>query len=152
MTVNLEPERDYLYCLRKPRMRGEIWSSNSAPLCCIRGCKVENPIMVHLTNFSSHHSRSSSDASMSMANMTYATASPAATTGGQGNGPVSCQCPSRYRPYLGGKSYRESWHHSNRAPAFSHFLIDSNLSQSYHLSHLCSSQPLIFIHNGDNFG
>lgn len=35
--------------------------------------------------------RSSSDASMSMANMTYATSSPAATTGGQGSGPPVCQ-------------------------------------------------------------
>ncbi|KAJ5329834.1 transcriptional regulator family: GATA type zinc finger [Penicillium brevicompactum] len=52
--------------------------------------------MVHLTNFSSHHSRSSSDASMSMANMTYATASPAATTGGQGNGPVTCLSKLRH--------------------------------------------------------
>lgn len=35
--------------------------------------------------------RSSSDASMNMANMTYATSSPAATTGGQGSGPPVCQ-------------------------------------------------------------
>ena len=38
-----------------------------------------------LTGFHSE----SSNASLSMANMTYATASPAATTGGQGNNPVS---------------------------------------------------------------
>ena len=31
----------------------------------------------------------SGNASLSMANMTYATSSPAATTGGQGNNPVS---------------------------------------------------------------
>ncbi|KAF9248049.1 transcriptional regulator family: GATA type zinc finger [Penicillium roqueforti] len=35
--------------------------------------------------------RSSSDTSMGMANMTYATSSPAATTGGQGSGPPVCQ-------------------------------------------------------------
>ena len=77
---------------------------------------------------------SSSDASMSMANMTYATSSPAATTGGQGSGPVSV----KYMPYikklvialevLSLGSYLKSWRHSIRAPAFS-------LSLSTQISH-----------------
>jgi hypothetical protein len=109
-----------------------------------------SPVMEQLLITNVSHRRSSSDASMSMANMTYATSSPAATTAGQGNGPVSIVV--KLLSGLSLKSYQKSWHHSNRAPAFSHFLIDSNLSQSYHLSHLCSSLPLIFTHNGDNFG
>jgi GATA-binding protein len=75
-----------------------------------------------------------------MANMTYATSSPAATTGGQGSGPVSV----KYNIYA---LYQETCYRAGGlisgelskvlAPLdpctrFFPSLIDSNLSQSYH--------------------
>lgn len=71
-----------------------------------------------------------------MANMTYATSSPAATTGGQGSGPVSvkyniyalCEKLVIALEVLSLGSYLKSWRHSIRAPAFS-------LSLSTQISH-----------------
>lgn len=71
--------------------------------------------------------------------MTYATSSPAATTGGQGSGPVSVKYAyikkllSERSLSLG--SYRKSWRHSIRAPAFS-------LSLSTQISHNLIIHPL----------
>lgn len=113
----------YLVCVIFNRA---LESSNPAPHK--NSNQLANPYILTPFFFSS-----SSDASMNMANMTYATSSPAATTGGQGSGPVSVEiCPyikkllSRAVLSLG--SYRMSWRHSIRAPAFS-------LSLSTQISH-----------------
>lgn len=96
---------------------------------------------------------SSSDASMSMANMTYATSSPAATTGGQGSGPVSVKYALYWETVIGAlevlslRSYQKSWRHSIRAPAFS---LSLSTQISHNLIILFLFLTSIPSHNGDH--